>query len=486
VTSGTWFGARDCRRESPAPRSRTAPGSRRLGSGLVLTAFLGVATVGCAKTGSVTSEGVAGASGTGAGSGGRVGSGGAGPRSSGAGGASDNGTSATGGIGGQGGLTASGGTTGGSGGSGGSGGGGGSVATGGGGAGADGTTGTGAAAAAGGMTGGAAGTPTGGVGGSGATMALLGPCDLFAAGNTPCVAAHSTVRALSGSYSGSLYQVRRASDKTTMDIGVMAPGGFSNSAAQDAFCAGTTCTISVIYDQSMKGNHLTSAPAGGAKNTPDKEASATALELTVGGHRVYAVYIDTGMGYRIDKTSGLATGDQPEAEYMVTSGTHYNGGCCFDYGNAETDDHDDGSGTMEAVYFGSCTSWGKGGGSGPWVMADLENGLFAGQSFAANGNDTPLALDYVTAMVKGKPGQFALKGASGQTGALKTMYDGARPTSPGYSPMKKQGAIILGIGGDNSNSAVGSFFEGCITSGYPSDATDDAVQANIVAAGYGR
>jgi hypothetical protein len=63
------------------------------------------------------------------------------------------------------------------------------------------------------------------------------------------------------------------------------------------------------------------------------------------------------------------------------------------------------------------------------------------------------------------------------------MYEGARPS--GYNPMKKQGAIILGIGGDNSNSAVGTFFEGCLTSGYASDATDDAVQANIVAAGYG-
>jgi hypothetical protein len=51
--------------------------------------------------------------------------------------------------------------------------------------------------------------------------------------------------------------------------------------------------------------------------------------------------------------------------------------------------------------------------------------------------------------------------------------------------MKKQGAIILGIGGDNSNSAAGTFFEGCMTSGAPSNATDDAVQANIVAAGYG-
>jgi len=52
--------------------------------------------------------------------------------------------------------------------------------------------------------------------------------------------------------------------------------------------------------------------------------------------------------------------------------------------------------------------------------------------------------------------------------------------------MKKQGALILGIGGDNSDSAIGTFFEGCVTSGYTSDATDDAVQANIVAARYGQ
>ena len=52
--------------------------------------------------------------------------------------------------------------------------------------------------------------------------------------------------------------------------------------------------------------------------------------------------------------------------------------------------------------------------------------------------------------------------------------------------MKKQGAIILGIGGDNSNGSVGTFYEGAMVSGYTSDETDAAVQANIVAAGYGR
>lgn len=57
----------------------------------------------------------------------------------------------------------------------------------------------------------------------------------------------------------------------------------------------------------------------------------------------------------------------------------------------------------------------------------------------------------------------------------------------GYDPMKKEGAIILAIGSDNGNTAGGgTFFEGCMTSGYPTDAADDAVHANIVAAGYGQ
>src|SRR5581483_358129 len=53
------------------------------------------------------------------------------------------------------------------------------------------------------------------------------------------------------------------------------------------------------------------------------------------------------------------------------------------------------------------------------------------------------------------------------------------------NPMRKEGAIILGIGGDNSIGAAGTFYEGVMTSGYPSDATENSVQANIVAAGYG-
>ncbi|HEX5405275.1 MAG TPA: carbohydrate binding domain-containing protein, partial [Pseudonocardiaceae bacterium] len=47
-----------------------------------------------------------------------------------------------------------------------------------------------------------------------------------------------------------------------------------------------------------------------------------------------------------------------------------------------------------------------------------------------------------------------------------------------------EGGIILGIGGDNSKGSAGSFFEGVMTAGFPSDATENSVQANIAAVGY--
>jgi hypothetical protein len=45
------------------------------------------------------------------------------------------------------------------------------------------------------------------------TYAAKCPCDIYADGGTPCVAAHSTVRALYNSYNGPLYQVTRKSEK---------------------------------------------------------------------------------------------------------------------------------------------------------------------------------------------------------------------------------------------------------------------------------
>ncbi|MFE9425993.1 alpha-L-arabinofuranosidase B [Kitasatospora sp. NPDC006697] len=314
--------------------------------------------------------------------------------------------------------------------------------------------------------------------------ATQGPCDLYAAGGTPCVAAHSTTRALYGGYNGPLYQLKRASDSTTKDIGLLSTGGYADAAAQDSFCANTSCVITVIYDQSGKGNNLTQAPAGGAASGPDNLANAFEAPVTVGGHEAYGVYVAPGTGYRNDTTHGIATGDQAEGEYAIFDGTHFDNGCCFDYGNAETNNHDTGNGHMEAIYFGTENHWGTGSGTGPWIMADLENGLFSGVNQHLNAGDPTVTNRFQTAIVKGGQNQWAIRGGNAQSGGLSTYYSGVRPNVSGYNPMHKEGAIILGIGGDNSKGSAGTFYEGVMTSGYPSDATEDAVQANITAAGY--
>ena len=326
---------------------------------------------------------------------------------------------------------------------------------------------------------------TGLLAGAGPSQAATSqPCDIYSAGGTPCVAAHSTTRALYGTYNGSLYQVRRSSDNATLNIGVLSAGGYANAAAQDSFCAGTTCVITIIYDQSGRGNNLTQAPAGGAAGGPDNLAIATAAPTTVNGHKAYGVFVAPGTGYRNNHTSGIATGDAAEGMYAIFDGTHYNGGCCFDYGNAETSSNDTGNGHMEAIYFGNIKVWGYGAGNGPWVMADLENGLFSGVNQHLNSNDPTVNYRYLTAMVKGGPNQWAIRGGNAASGGVSTFYSGVRPNVAGYNPMHKEGAIILGIGGDNSKSSAGTFYEGVMTSGYPSDATENSVQANIVANKY--
>ncbi len=324
-----------------------------------------------------------------------------------------------------------------------------------------------------------------------------GPGDIYAKAGTPCVAAHSTTRALYASYNGPLYQVMRQSDGKTLDIGIVPPsagdpGGYADAAAQDTFCAGTVCWITRIYDQSGKGNDLLQAPPGTFKG-PAKGAFNTLpladmAPITISGHRAYGVYIMPGMGFRNNDATGLAIDDEPEGIYYVIDGKHYDSGCCFDYGNSSTNGRAVGTGTMETTYFGTANAWGTGAGPGPWIMADMEAGLFSG--YNAKQNDVP-SIDswrFVTAVVDGGGGnKWDLRGGNAQQGGLTTFYRGVRPGSPNsnaYFPMHKQGAILLGNGGDNGNGSAGTFYEGVMTAGYPTEATTDAVQANIVAAKY--
>ena len=323
-----------------------------------------------------------------------------------------------------------------------------------------------------------------------------GPCDVYAAANDPCVAAHSTTRALYRSYNGPLYQVLRQSDGKTLDIAAVTAaadgGGYADAAAQDRFCKDTFCWISKVYDQSPKHNDLTQAPRGGfrgpAMGGMNNLPVADMAPVSVMGHKVYGVFISPGMGLRVDDPRGTAVDDQAEGQYWVINGRHFNAGCCFDYGNAETDSRDDDNGTMETAYFGDNPDWIHGTLPGPWIETDQENNLVGcvppeGSRHCDHLPD--IKWRFVTAIAKGEPHHWTSMGGDSQSGPLQVMFDGRRVNSS-YDPMRKQGAILLGNGGDNSNGSQGTFYEGAVTAAgtFPTDATDQQVQASIVAAKY--
>jgi len=325
-----------------------------------------------------------------------------------------------------------------------------------------------------------------------------GPCDIYAAAGDPCVAAHSTTRALYAAYNGPLYQVMRQSDGSKLNIGVVQPvassdaGGYANAAAQDAFCANTYCWITTIYDQSPKHNDLTQAPRGGfsgpAMGGFNNIPLADMAPITIMGHKAYGVFIEPGMGLRHNDARGTAVDDQAEGQYWVINGLHFNSGCCFDYGNAEIDSRDDDNGTMETAYYGNATPWFHGNPPGPWVMTDQENNLVGCVNKDGSKpckNLPTVTWRFVTAMAKGEPHHWTSMGGDAQQGTLSVMFDGPRVDGT-YDPMRKQGAILLGNGGDNSNGSQGTFYEGAMTAAgtFPTDATDQLIQANVVAAGY--
>jgi hypothetical protein len=244
----------------------------------------------------------------------------------------------------------------------------------------------------------------------------------------------------------------------------------------DSFLKGTTGgTVSKIYDQSERKNDLTVSLWGSAVTHILAETPATRSKDTISKRIVYPLATESGEGYRNNHTNGVATGAQLEGMYVVASGTHVNSGCCWDYGNAESDADAGGkkTGVMEALYFGSSCWFSPCNGSGPWMFADLEWGLFQGT--ATNGTtNVSLPYQYVSGFLKGDVKTYTIRGNDATQDVLKLLGSTNRP-----APNILTGAIVLAIGGDSAPSGRGTFFEGAMTIGRPSDTTEDAVQKDV-------
>jgi non-reducing end alpha-L-arabinofuranosidase len=352
----------------------------------------------------------------------------------------------------------------------------------------------------GGATGGStgAGGPAGS-GGGGATFNAEGPCDIYRDAGQPCVAAYSTVRRLLSTYAGPLYQIRSGSSEQntgsggqTHDIG-QTVHGFADAAAVDAVCAGTICTVSLLYDQSGKGSHLPVAKAGIPAGGPfaamdDFESSATREALTVGGHKVYSLYMEPRQGYRLPRVGdGMPRAFEPQGIYMLADGTHAGVGCCFEFGNSPP-----------TFLFSNTTAlfYGRGfdtvgAGDGPWFMMEFGEYLSPGTSQASipappNPNNPSLAVKFALGFLKTDStdalGHWALRMADVTTAAaLTTAHQGSMPIRT-----HNAGGVILGVDAENSNASWGTFYEGAIVAGFPADDTENAVLHNVKAVGYGR
>ena len=162
--------------------------------------------------------------------------------------------------------------------------------------------------------GGSGGTAAGGSGGAGGSPGGTRPCDIYAAANNTCVAAHSTVRALFSAYSGNLYQVKRAG-RHDQGHSRQEPGRLRGLRSAGVVLQGSTCTIWRVYDQSGHGNFLEAqtpdSTVGGRQG--QTAANAAAESLNVGGNKVYSLYTRPSQAYwRDGSQSGMPLGAEPQ------------------------------------------------------------------------------------------------------------------------------------------------------------------------------
>lgn len=364
----------------------------------------------------------------------------------------------------------------------------------------------GASAGSGGMGGSAAGSGAGGGNGN-----AMGPCDIYEAAtpSTPCVGAYSTIRRLRAAYTGPLFQVRSGSNAMNTGSGgethdiMQSPDGFALKSAVDAACGSTTCTVSLLYDQSGRNNHLPVAKKG--RSDGGQYAAMDDFEtvlsnqgvLKVGGKDVYSLRMAARQGYRQTKAgAGVPLNEESQGLYMLADGTYYGTACCWDFGNVSPDPTR--YGVMNTLFLG-VAYWGRGAGSGPWYMADYEAGVWAGGSkpgdpgwgalegeHPPNPNNPSLKVKFALGFLKtkataGTNGDWALRMAdAGTASTVTTAYKGTLPKK-----MHNEGAIVIGVGGDNSNNSWGTWYEGAVLAGFPSDDAEQAVLMNIKALGYG-
>jgi hypothetical protein len=225
------------------------------------------------------------------------------------------------------------------------------------------------------------------------------------------------------------------------------------------------------------------------------ESIATKGKVKVGGHTVYSLYMNKTEGYRsVAVGKNMPTGTQPQGTYELADGTRKGSACCWDFGNVTTKPATEWA-FMDAINLGH-TWWGNSQDPNWFGFAvDFEGGVYAGgskpgdwgygaldQVGPTNPNNPSMdKAKFALGFIRVSPSEWAIRVADLSTYTeLKEAWKGPLPVSN----MNHKGGIVLGVGGDNSNNSWGTFYEGAMVAGYPTDQTEAAVMKNIKAVGY--
>ena len=279
---------------------------------------------------------------------------------------------------------------------------------------------------------------------SGGTAA--GPCDTYASGNTPCVAAHSPVRALYGS------SQRERPLSGPARVGQHDEG--HRSPDQGRRRLGRRARRVLLRDDLCHHHPLRPVRAWQRPRLPGPRRGRRRRHRRKCEQRVRECQRHQGLLALYQASQQLlegrlqvgganrqcARGDLPGNQWYAREQR----GAASTTGTARRIEKSGAtvpwtpSTSAASAGLASCV------GSGPWVQADIENGLYQGGSASANPNNTGISSRFVTAMLKNNGDVGA--GAQRRQRAIWQPVDLLQRLAPQriQPRMHKQGAIVLG------------------------------------------
>jgi len=329
-----------------------------------------------------------------------------------------------------------------------------------------------------------------------------GACDILNTAGTPCGAAYSLTRRMFAAYTGNLFQVERASDNTTLNVGSSSATGQVNTAPIASFCSGTSCYFSEIYDQTANAANLTSSATTASmalyqtspyNGLPILQTTAPATTTAV-NYSTPSATATTTYYRNLSGSAGIPSGTPTNGISAYYVRTNYAlVGTEGDFGDMDSTVANSGVGHRFAIGYSSADGVATNT-TGAYYCLDLENVASTAYSLNCGASGTAPTIDLATATSLPSPPTFTLIGkytynatlasssiaiemADATQGGLSTLYSAAPAQAPNLG-----GGVSLGEGADGKI-AYTSFQEGAII---PSTITADAsLQANI-AAFYGQ